>query len=67
MFQRKDLLKLQKNLKIIKNNYIRINKCFIEGIIVNREIENNVNELKIINEQFPNCYICNIDGNVIVE
>ena len=39
----------------------------IEGILVNREIEEDSNKLKIIKEQFPYCYICNIDGKVIVE
>lgn len=39
----------------------------IEGILVNREIEEDSNKLTIIKEQFPYCYICNIDGKVIVE
>ena len=39
----------------------------IEGILVNREIEEDSNKLKIIKEQFSYCYICNIDGKVIVE
>lgn len=39
----------------------------IEGILVNREIEKDSNKLKKIKEQFPSCYICNIDGKVIVK
>lgn len=38
----------------------------IEGILVNREIESNTDELMIIKEHFPSCYICNIDGKVIM-
>ena len=38
----------------------------IEGILVNREIEADLNKIKTIKEQFPNCYICNIDGKVIM-
>jgi len=37
----------------------------IEGIIVNKEIENNESELNKIKEIFSNCYICNIEGKVI--
>ena len=38
----------------------------IEGILVNREIEEDLSKIKIIKEEFPNCYICNIDGKVIM-
>ena len=38
---------------------------FIEGILVNKEIENDENNLKKIKDVFPKCYICNIDGKVI--
>ena len=38
---------------------------FIEGILVNKNIENNEFELEKIKEIFPKCYICNIDGKVI--
>ena len=41
--------------------------CFIEGILVGRLIENNKEELKILKIKFPNSYICNLDGKVIVE
>lgn len=37
----------------------------IEGILVNRIIENNSDDLKKIKDAFPNCYICNLDGKVI--
>lgn len=40
-------------------------KNCIEGIIVGRQIENNNEFLKSLNNLFPNCYICNLDGIVI--
>lgn len=39
----------------------------IEGIIVNREIEQDKSALSKIKESFTDKYICNIDGKVIVE
>ncbi len=39
---------------------------FINGILVNKEIENNREQLELIKEIFPNCYICNIHGKIIV-
>lgn len=39
----------------------------IEGIFVNRQIEKNKKQLLKIKALFPDCYICNIDGKVIVE
>lgn len=42
-----------------------IPSTMIEGIIVNREIENNLEQLEKIKEIFNCCYICNIDGVVI--
>ncbi|MBQ7307159.1 MAG: hypothetical protein IJW82_01375 [Clostridia bacterium] len=44
-----------------------IPKNCIEGIFVNRQIEKNQTQLSKIKKLFPNCYICNIDGKVIVE
>ena len=41
--------------------------CFVEGILVNRDYENDQNKLKMIKTAFPNCYICNLDGKVIVK
>ena len=38
----------------------------IEGIIVGRLVESNKDSLKSIKTIFPNCYICNIDGKVIL-
>lgn len=38
----------------------------IEGVFVGRKIENNQEALTYIKEQLPNCYICNLDGKVIV-
>lgn len=40
--------------------------CFIEGIIVNEEIENCKQKLEHIVSIFPECYICNIDGKVLL-
>ena len=42
-----------------------IPSCFIEGILVNNEIEKDKEKLDKIKEIFPNCYICNIEGKVI--
>ena len=41
--------------------------CFIEGILVGREYEKNDDMLKQIKNLLPECYICNLDGIVIVE
>jgi len=41
--------------------------CFIEGIFVGRIMEKDIEKLKNIKKYFPNCYICNLDGKVIVE
>ena len=42
-------------------------KCFVEGILVNREYEQNKEKLEIIKKAFPNAYICNLDGKVIIK
>lgn len=42
-----------------------IPKCCIEGIIVGRELENKKQDILKIKSLFPNCYICNLEGNVI--
>ena len=41
--------------------------CFIEGILVGRTYEKDKNILNKIKKILPNCYICNLDGKVIVE
>ena len=38
----------------------------IEGIFVGRKIEKDKDALKYINSKLPDCYICNLDGKVIV-
>ena len=38
----------------------------IEGIFIGRKTENDINALNYIKEKLPNCYICNLDGKVIV-
>ncbi len=38
----------------------------IEGVFVGRKIENEEQSLKYIKEKLPDCYICNLDGKVIV-
>ena len=43
-----------------------IPKETIEGILVGRKYENNSKMLKDIKELLPNCYICNLDGKVIL-
>lgn len=42
-------------------------KNCIEGILVGRNVENDKKFLYLIKELFPTCYICNLDGKVIVE
>lgn len=39
----------------------------IEGVLVGRKIEKNIEALKHIKSKLPDCYICNLDGKVIVE
>lgn len=39
----------------------------IEGVFVGRKIENDMSALNYIKSKLPNCYICNLDGKVIVE
>lgn len=41
-------------------------KTLIEGVFVGRKIENDGIVLKHIKEALPECYICNLDGKVIV-
>lgn len=41
--------------------------CFIEGILVGRKYEMDDAMLKRIKKILPNCYICNLEGKVIVE
>lgn len=38
----------------------------IEGVFVGRKIEKDKEALKYIKTKLPNCYICNLDGKVIV-
>lgn len=38
----------------------------IEGVLVGRKFENNNENLEFIKKKLPNCYICNLDGKVIV-
>lgn len=38
----------------------------IEGILVGRKIENDKESLEYIKSKLPDCYICNLDGKVIV-
>ena len=38
----------------------------IEGIFVGRKLENNPDALNYIKKKLPDCYICNLDGKVIV-
>ncbi len=38
----------------------------IEGVLVGREIENDQTSLDYIKNKLPCCYICNLDGKVIV-
>ena len=38
----------------------------IEGVFVGRTIENSKDDLNYIKSKLPDCYICNLDGKVIV-
>lgn len=38
----------------------------IEGVFVGKKIENDITSLNYIKEKLPECYICNLDGKVIV-
>lgn len=38
----------------------------IEGVFVGRKIEKDKEALKHIKEKLPDCYICNLDGKVII-
>ena len=40
--------------------------ALIEGIFVGRKIEKDPNALKHIKNRLPDCYICNLDGKVII-
>ena len=44
-----------------------IPKTLFEGVLVGRKYEKNKKVLKHIKEKLPQCYICNLDGKVIVE
>lgn len=39
----------------------------IEGVLVGRKIEKDSNALNHIKSKLPDCYICNLDGKVIIE
>lgn len=39
----------------------------IEGILVGRKIENDKEKINYIKTKLPDCYICNLEGKVIVE
>lgn len=44
-----------------------ISPILIEGVLVGRKIENDKESLDYIKSKLPDCYICNLDGKVIVE
>ncbi len=43
-----------------------IPSCFIEGVLVGRKLENDKKQLEIIKEKLPQCYICNLNGKIII-
>ena len=43
-----------------------IPSCFIEGILVGKKYENDESTLREIKRILPDCYIANLDGNVIL-
>ena len=44
-----------------------ISPKLIEGILVGRIIEHDNKAIEYIKEKMPDCYVCNLDGKVIVE
>ena len=54
---------------ILRTGYVvfGIPKTLFEGVLVGRKFEKNKKILKHIKQRLPNCYICNLDGKVIVE
>lgn len=38
----------------------------IEGVLIGRKLESNTKALKHIHSKLPDCYICNLDGKVII-
>ncbi len=38
----------------------------VEGILVGRKIESNEQALEYIKSKLPDCYVCNLDGKVII-
>ena len=38
----------------------------VEGILVGRRLEKDKKSLEYIKSKLPDCYICNLDGKVIV-
>ena len=38
----------------------------IEGVLVGKNVENDPETLKYIKNKLPDCYICNLDGKVII-
>ncbi len=60
------------NNSIEKNKYnigdeVKLSKgTFIHGIFVGRKIEKDKNSLDYIKSKLPDCYICNLDGKVII-
>ena len=41
-------------------------KDLIEGVLVGRQVEHDEEKLKYIKNKLNDCYICNLDGKVIV-
>ncbi len=44
-----------------------IPRCMFEGVLIGRKYEHNKRILSRIKTLLPDCYICNLDGKVIVE
>lgn len=38
----------------------------IEGVLVSKKLEKNKKSLEYIKKRLPDCYICNLDGKVII-
>ena len=67
--RKKDLPKLKTETYLNRASYVifGMNKCFIEGIIVGKKVENDKKQLDKAKQLFPNCYIANLNGKVIRE
>ena len=49
----------------VQRHYIVVPDYYYKGL-VGKEVENNQEILTYIKDKLPDCYICNLDGKVII-